>query len=89
MIINFKIPLCHKLLWVLIMSFSVFYETQAQLAAGPMIGAVDFKEVKIWLQTQSEKYVYIKYRPKGSTDRYLETQTVLTNKDKAFTAQTV
>ena len=86
MIRNFKIPLCHKLLWVLIMSFSVFFETQAQLAAGPMIGAVDFKEVKIWLQTQSEKYVYIKYRPKGSTDRYLETQTVLTNKEKAFTA---
>ena len=58
----------------------------SQLVSGPMIGAVDFKEVKIWLQTQSEKNVYIKYRPKGSLDRFLETQMVLTNKDRAFTA---
>jgi alkaline phosphatase D len=58
----------------------------SQLVSGPMIGAVDFKEVKIWLQTQSEKNVYIKYRRKGSSDRFLETQTVLTNKDRAFTA---
>ena len=75
-----------KILFLVFLANCSITPIYAQLASGPMIGAVDFKEVKIWVQTQSEKNVYIKYRSKGSSDRYLETQTVLTNKDRAFTA---
>ena len=75
-----------KILFLVFLANCSITPIYAQLASGPMIGAVDFKEVKIWVQTQSEKYVYIKYRPKGSSDRFLETQMVLTNKDRAFTA---
>ncbi len=60
----------------------------AQLAAGPMIGATDFKEVKIWLQTQKASQVFIKYRENGSSVEYI-TDTLQTKSKDAFTAQFV
>lgn len=58
----------------------------AQLAAGPMIGAVDFKEVKIWLQTEKAQAVFLKYRLKGSSTPFINTQTITTSPHNAFTA---
>ena len=60
--------------------------TTAQLAAGPMIGAVDFKEVKVWVQTEKAQPVFLKYRLKGTSLPFINTETITTNADNAFTA---
>lgn len=59
---------------------------RAQIAAGPMIGAVDFKEVKIWLQTEKAQAVFLKYRIKGSSSPFINTETITTSPQNAFTA---
>lgn len=59
---------------------------RAQLAAGPMIGAVDFKEVKIWLQTEKAQAVFLKYRIKGSSSPFINTEMITTSPQNAFTA---
>lgn len=59
---------------------------RAQLAAGPMIGAVDFKEVKVWVQTEKAQPVFLKYRLKGATSGFINTETITTSPHNAFTA---
>jgi alkaline phosphatase D len=75
---------------VLFFFFFLSINTYAKelLKNGPMLGYNYYREVMIWLQTNEEAEVYIKYSPLDSKDSYL-TDRILTKKDKAFTAHLI
>lgn len=58
----------------------------SQLVSGPMIGAVDFKEVKIWVQTEKANSVFILYKTKDAKEGFKSTDTIITQKNSGFTA---
>ena len=56
--------------------------------SGPMLGYSEMREVMIWLQTNDQASVQIKYNEKNSGDIY-ETKIVTTNSDNAFIAKLI
>lgn len=61
-------------------------EAKNYLQAGPMLGYSAMKEVMIWVQTNNEANVHIKYWEADGDATMFETNTVLTQKSKGFTA---
>ncbi|WP_044129590.1 alkaline phosphatase D family protein [Rudanella lutea] len=56
------------------------------LQAGPMVGASDMREVKLWVQTKSPARVQIRYTEDGKPGSSQLTDEVKTGKETAFTA---
>lgn len=79
------------LLWTAFLLGASYSSARAQeeeklLQAGPMVGATDMREVKLWVQTTTSARVKIAYyETTVATVRY-ETAEVQTSKDKAYTA---
>jgi len=69
---------------VIVIAFSK--NVGAQIVAGPMLGAVDFKEAKIWVQVEKSAEIKLKYWPIKQTDKNYESAPVTTQKEQAFTA---
>ena len=73
--------------WFLVFFANCFADTiHAQIASGPMLGAIDFKEAKIWIQTEKANAVYILYKSKEAKGEAKSTDTVITDKNRGFTA---
>ena len=79
-------PQIFKRLFLAFFAICLLNPATAQLAAGPMVGAVDFKEVKVWLQTEKAQTVFLKYRLKGTSLPFINTETITTSSNNAFTA---
>lgn len=63
-------------------------ELCGQIAAGPMIGYVDLREVLIWVQTYDRAELVLEYRPVDS-ERVYYSQPVLTESANAFAAKLI
>ncbi len=50
----------------------------AGLASGPMVGYSTMREVAVWVQTDAESRVMLRYRPAGSADEFLASAEVQT-----------
>ncbi len=62
------------------------YTQKEMLQSGPMVGYSEMLEVSLWVQTKDEAKVYIAYWPVNNKKEIHLTNTVTTNKSKAFTA---
>ncbi len=56
------------------------------LAAGPMVGHVDMREARIWVQTKAPTNVFVRYREQGSTAQWKSTLTRTTSPEYGNTA---
>lgn len=68
---------------ILLIFVSFATNAKAQLLSGPMLGAIDFREVKIWVQTEKASEVFLKYRKKATTT-WSETPKMNSTKLNAF-----
>ena len=76
-----------KLINLFVLIIPLFTYGQSDLInAGPMPGYSEMKEVPIWIQTTKEAEVFARYWVINKSDSIFHTNTVTTNKDKAFTA---
>jgi len=76
-----------KLINLFVLIIPLFTYGQSDLInAGPMPGYSEMKEVPIWIQTTKEAEVFARYWVINKSDSIFHTNTVITNKDKAFTA---
>jgi len=73
-----------SLILIIVFNQTIFAQSN-QLSSGPMPGYSEMKEVAIWLQTNTQADVFIKYRIKGTKVEYL-TNKVKTDKATGFTA---
>lgn len=56
----------------------------AAMESGPMVGYVEARETVIWIKTDSEAQISIRYFPENEPGRYLDTRPLLTNTDASF-----
>lgn len=81
-----KNKLRHVLIVMLIgLSFNSFAQKEL-LSAGPMLGYSEMREVMLWVQTTKSAEVKILYTNIANPKQKKWTNTVVTQKDKAFTA---
>lgn len=59
------------------------------LRSGPMLGHVDMREARLWVQTTSPASVRIEYREKGSTTPWYTTTSIETARENACVATLV
>lgn len=71
---------------IVIISLSPFFGILGQLKSGPMLGYSDLKEVMIWVQTESEKEVKIRYWEMGEPGNVKTTNPIITQAKDNFTA---
>ncbi|MDW8075679.1 MAG: alkaline phosphatase D family protein [Bacteroidota bacterium] len=62
---------------------------QVKIAAGPMVGFADMREVHLWVQTTSACRVTIRYADTAQPTRWFWTLEKTTRKEEAFTARLV
>jgi alkaline phosphatase D len=76
-----------RFIYILAFIWPLILNAQQKLInAGPMPGYSEMKEVPIWLQTTHPAKVTAKYWVAGQPDSAFYTNTVITQKEKAFTA---
>ena len=66
------------------------YDITAQkslLQSGPMIGAVNKIDVKLWVQTNKSTTVFFKYWVKNGKGEIFKTETIYTTKENGYTAE--
>ncbi len=74
------------LLAILFLQTIIITAQKNLLQSGPMIGYSEMKEVMLWVQTNKKSEVYILYYSKSQPEIKHRTNTVITSKDKAYTA---
>ena len=74
------------LLVILFLQTIIITAQKNLLQSGPMIGYSEMKEVMLWVQTNKKAEVYILYYSKSQPEIKHRTNTVITSKDKAYTA---
>lgn len=75
------------ILSILFLSSSTIAQNHEQLVtSGPMLGYNEMREVMVWIQTKNEAEVYLEYWADETPKTKTKTNTVLTQKDKAYTA---
>ncbi len=74
--------------YVIIFFFNISLFGQSQLLqSGPMNAYSTMREVLLWVQTKSEAKVQFKYWNTNDPAKKIETETVVTSKEKTFVAQ--
>lgn len=84
---NIRALLFYNLLFLLI-SFSVSFG-QSEIQSGPMVGYSAMREVGLWVQTKTDAEVFIKYWNTKEPQKKFSTNSVKTEKNKAFTAKLI
>ncbi len=66
--------------------WGLLWAQKAALQAGPMVGAIQLREAKIWLQTTAPAAVWIEYVDSARTSPPRKTPTLYTKAEEAYTA---
>lgn len=81
---------------ILAITISLMLFSQAQLSAqgsliksGPMVGHVDMRQAKIWLQTTSPVEVFVVYFDSANTARRFRTNILRTSSELSYTAKLI
>ncbi|AFH49936.1 Alkaline phosphatase D [Ignavibacterium album JCM 16511] len=74
---------------ILIFSITQNLTAQSLIQSGPMVGYSSMREVGLWIQTKSEAEVNIKFWSSKEPQKKFSTNTVKTEKNKAFTAKLI
>ncbi|MFZ4465415.1 MAG: alkaline phosphatase D family protein [Bacteroidales bacterium] len=80
---------------IILVSFFIFInlpvtaQKNKLLQSGPMLGYSEMLESLIWVQTTQEASVYVSYYEKDRKSKAYRTNTVITNKEEAFTANLI
>lgn len=73
----------------LLLSFSINLNAQSLIQSGPMVGYSAMREVGLWVQTKTDAVVFIKYWNTKEPQKKFSTNSVKTEKNKAFTAKLI
>jgi len=68
---------------------SILLAQKSSLQSGPMVGYSGFFEVMLWVQTKTSAEVKIKYYQKDKPNNFHWTNSVITEKETAFTAKLI
>ena len=74
---------------ILISTFTFSFLSNAQIQSGPMVGYSDFKEVGLWVQTQTAAKVKINYWEQGTNAPKMSTDEILSEKAHGFAVHLV
>ncbi len=77
------------LFFFLLLSIPQNLTAQSIIHSGPMVGYSSMREVGLWIQTKSESDVVIKYWNINEPQKKFTTNSVKTEKNKAFTAKLI
>ena len=69
-----------------LVSLSLCNPVTAQLRSGPMLGPVDMREAKIWVQTTTSASVFVEYTDQSAPSKQYRTQTIHTRAEDACVA---
>ncbi len=64
-------------------------QSASLLRSGPMVAYSEIREAAIWVQATRPAQVKIQYRPIGSTEKFMETMPVMTDREMGNTATVV
>ena len=71
---------------IVLILMSPFFGILGQLKSGPMLGYSDLKEVMIWVQTEAEKEVKIRYWEIDEPENVKTSNPIITQAKDNFTA---
>src|SRR5690242_19947748 len=75
-------------IWIVMFVLSKI-SSQCGLQSGPMVGSGDMLEVTVWVQTQCEQHVQLKYWESVKPETVWVSDDVLTSKDHGYCAHLV